>query len=299
MKRLGDLSPHDLVALGYPAVVTLLILVFHQRIPRWELWAGLHLAAVALVLGLALGLPRRPAGARRLVRLWYPLAMVPALYRALEALVPAVHPRDWDAELALADRALFGADPARWLEPLSTPWLTELFQLAYVSFYAMPVAIGLALFRRHRDAEFEIAAAAIAGGFFASFLLYFVVPALGPRFHLAAALEPLPTFEASAVTRRMLNLLEGLQRDAFPSGHAAVGLICLELARRYDRRQIAWLAPAVALMLLSAVYLRYHYVVDLVAGAVLALLALWAVAALDRRRRAASDEATPAIDRGV
>ena len=35
-----------------------------------------------------------------MVRLWYPLAVIPVVYRALEGLVPAVHPRDYDRLLA-------------------------------------------------------------------------------------------------------------------------------------------------------------------------------------------------------
>ena len=44
-----------------------------------------------------------------------------------------------------------------------------------------------------------------------------------------------------------------------------MALICQGLAIRYDKRLAAWMAPFVGLMLVSAVYLRYHYVLDLVA----------------------------------
>lgn len=288
MKNDRGPSPLDAVTLSYLTILAGLTLVFRQGIETWWRWTALHAGAAALVLAIAFTLPRRPAGWRLAVRLWYPLALVPIAYRALESLVPAVHPRDYDRLLAAGDRAIFGVDPALWLEDFSSAWLTELMQLAYISFYLLPIALGVSLIRHRRYDEFEIAATVIVGGFFSSFLLYFVLPALGPRFLLAGSLGPLPSFESSAAIRDVLNSLEGVQRDAFPSGHAAVALICLGLARRYEKRLVVWMAPVVAAMLVSAVYLRYHYVLDLVAGAALALAALAAGAALDRRVNARS-----------
>ena len=58
-------------------------------------------------------------------------------------------------------------------------------------------------------------------------------------------------------------------RDCFPSGHTEIALVVLLYAWRFERRYFCGLLPAVGLLLFSTVYLRYHYVVDVLAGALL------------------------------
>ena len=55
-----------------------------------------------------------------------------------------------------------------------------------------------------------------------------------------------------------------------PSGHTAIALLVLFLSYRYARLLFYLFCPIVAALILSTVYLRYHYVIDLFAGAALA-----------------------------
>jgi len=58
-------------------------------------------------------------------------------------------------------------------------------------------------------------------------------------------------------------------RDAFPSGHVLVTLLSIGWAWGC-RLRVRWPVTAVGALLVAAtVYLRYHYVVDVLAGAVL------------------------------
>jgi membrane-associated phospholipid phosphatase len=61
--------------------------------------------------------------------------------------------------------------------------------------------------------------------------------------------------------------------DAFPSLHVLITCTLLEYDRRYCRRRFfAILLPALGIFT-SALYLRYHYAVDLLAGGALFILA--------------------------
>jgi membrane-associated phospholipid phosphatase len=62
-------------------------------------------------------------------------------------------------------------------------------------------------------------------------------------------------------------------RDAFPSGHALVTLLSIAWAWRY-RLGVRWVVTVLGAPYCSTVYLRYHYVVDVLAGAALAVLCL-------------------------
>ncbi len=79
--------------------------------------------------------------------------------------------------------------------------------------------------------------------------------------------------------------------DAFPSGHTAMTLATVILTARYLRRYLWFLVPHAILIVFGTIYLRYHYAIDIVAGAALAL----AVVAVVRRRFAADLALEPAV----
>jgi membrane-associated phospholipid phosphatase len=82
--------------------------------------------------------------------------------------------------------------------------------------------------------------------------------------------------QTGPVTLWIRSTLDGLEQnktDAFPSGHTAVALVSLLYAWKYREKVLFWiLVPAVSALIVSTVYLRYHYVVDVIAGILLAAL---------------------------
>src|SRR5207245_8291738 len=67
---------------------------------------------------------------------------------------------------------------------------------------------------------------------------------------------------------------EAIQRAAFPSGHTAIAIVVLAMAARYQRRLLYPLLGMTVSLVVSTVYLRYHYVIDVIAGLLLAGLCL-------------------------
>jgi membrane-associated phospholipid phosphatase len=98
-------------------------------------------------------------------------------------------------------------------------------------------------------------------------------PALGPRYameHLQSA-ELRGAFLAEPL-QQILNGLEGIKRDAFPSGHTGVALVVSGLAYRYLRGFFFLTLPVISMLIFSTVYCRYHYVVDVLGGFLLAAI---------------------------
>ena len=63
---------------------------------------------------------------------------------------------------------------------------------------------------------------------------------------------------------------------AFPSGHTAVCLLVMYYAWVFDRVTFCVVAPIATMVIVSTIYLQYHYVVDLPAGFLLtAGIVLW------------------------
>ena len=74
------------------------------------------------------------------------------------------------------------------------------------------------------------------------------------------------------------NYLERIKTDCFPSLHTGLCLLCLLYAIRYRevfKHKIFamwfWIVGVISLIL-STVYLRYHWVIDVIAGIILAVI---------------------------
>ena len=77
--------------------------------------------------------------------------------------------------------------------------------------------------------------------------------------------------------------MESCPRDCFPSGHTEIPLITLWLAYRFKRRLFWVYLPIVMGLVCSTVYLRYHYVIDVIAGMALAGIVILLARRVERR----------------
>jgi membrane-associated phospholipid phosphatase len=177
----------------------------------------------------------------------------------------------------MIDYRLFGVHPTIWLERVTWPPLTECFQISYATYYFWPIALGALLWRKRWFDKYHFWVFVVALGFYLSYLGYIVVPATGPRFLPMikdAQSGPLAGVWFYQTIRETLDRAEGITRDCFPSGHTELTLLTLYYARKFNRRFFWWMFVPASALIISTVYLRYHYVIDVVAGALVALIVI-------------------------
>lgn len=269
------IKPVDILCGAFLGLLLLVVAAGRERLPRpgaLALEYGLLLATGAAITAVGRACPR---GGWRLLHSFYPVVVVVAVFDSLAGVVGYVIGPDRDAALMAWDLSLFGVHPTLWLERIVTPWLTDLMHLAYVTYYVLPLVLCGRLYARGRQGDFDLAAFTLILTFFLSYLGYILVPAQGPRALLAPLQTvPLRGLIVTEAIRNTLDSLEALKRDAFPSGHTAVVVVILALAWRHDRR-VFWPAlPVVLALVISTVYTRYHYAVDVLAGLLLATLCM-------------------------
>lgn len=205
---------------------------------------------------------------------FYPMALIPLLYESLGPLILAARPVAMDSMLIAADRALFGSDPTVLLQRFIHPFLTDVFYVFYLAYYFIAIALGVVFWVRDRVVArrfiFTLSLAYVL-----SYAGYFAVPALGPRAALAGShFVPLQTTAVSRAISATLDELEHTKCDVFPSGHTMVAVLVLIVAYQRARDAFWWLLPVAIGLIVSTVYCRFHYVVDLIAGTVLAVIAV-------------------------
>jgi len=276
------LKPVDAVVLAYSAIVLVAVALLGSEVPQREI--HLLFPAAVILSVLAAGRWYRPAAPPwiRIARDWYPVLITPLFYKQLTYLIPSIHPGDMDQVLIPFDRTLFGVDPTVWMERWTTPWLTEYLQIVYSTFYFLPFLVGIPIYRTRSSLQFQVTVCAVLAGFYSSYLGYMLVPALGPRFTLDSLQSfPLRGIFFYETIRQTLDRLEQVTRDAFPSGHTEVTLILLYCTCRYYHPLRIPMAVITISLLISTVYLRYHYVVDVLAGGLLAIPCILAARRLE------------------
>jgi len=102
------------------------------------------------------------------------------------------------------------------------------------------------------------------------------------------------TFLAETL-REILNQLESIQRDVFPSGHTLIAILSLYYLYQYERPFAYATTPLVAALIFSTVYCRYHYVVDVFASFFIAPGLLLFTEKLFRKRMMCLSNRSPKI----
>lgn len=235
----------------------------------------------------------------RLFRHIYLVPVIFIIYHQTQPLINAINPDLYDNVLIKWDFAIFGVNPTQWISRFSHPVLTEFLQIAYMAYFFMPLAIGIELHSKREEQQFDRFAALILFSFYSSYLLYFILPAVGPKFFLhdiSAMDKELPGLWLTEVFREMIRNTDKIDvnsvfpaanayRNCMPSGHTWITLITMIMAFRFHSK-FRWIILFFGTALLfSTIYLWYHYVVDIFAGAALALLTLWLEPKLRKRIR--------------
>ena len=273
----------DYATQGYMALVGALVLVFGRGVSGWYLYVLAHAVCIALVHRLVNAHAARPDNrALDFLRHFYPILLYAGFYRETGELNHMFFSGFLDPVLIGAEQWLFGCQASVvFMEKL--PWLpvSELLYASYFSYYIMIVGVGLALYVQDRRRFFHYVSI-VSFTFYVCYMIYIVVPAAGPRVFWAqvpgfANQQDLPYYMVAfpeAVRGgpffRIMEIIYSYFEThgaAFPSSHVAVALCSLYFSWRYVPRLRVVHTVAVVLLMTSTVYCRYHYVVDVVAGA--------------------------------
>lgn len=276
---LRNFKPVDLLSMAFISVMAAVTLLAMHRLPHggWLIARYVALMAALVIISRYAG-HRGTANWTRMLHAFLPVFLIPVLFDSMGDLIPWVRPRYFDDLLISIDYNLFGGNhPTVLLEQFIHPRLTTLMQFAYITYYPMPIVLAAALIVKKKETAFDEAVFGIILCFYLSYLGYLLVPAVGPRFTLThLQTRDLAASPLVVVIQDTLNALEDTKTDAFPSGHTAVALMTLYYAWKFrERVLIVLLIPAVAGLIVSTVYLRYHYVIDVIAGAALAALTIY------------------------
>jgi len=269
----------DKVILAYFTFTGILVVAWWSAVADAPAWLAWHIVAPALLIFEV----KRPNRTSWLFRNWYGVVYVASSYKEMSVLIRAIRHGDSDRWLADLDFRFWHVNPTVWLERVQSPGFTEFLQFAYTLFIPAVLLVGFVLWWQRRYAEFQYYSFLIALGFLLSYVGYLMVPARGPRFllnHLQhIPLRGLWLFQNMQLT---LDRLESVAYDCFPSGHTELTILAWWSSRMISKHAFWAYLAYTPFLIFATVYLRYHYTVDVLAGAVLAWILLCATPAIYR-----------------
>ena len=293
MTKFKELVKHlkafDVVVIVFYIILSALHIIYRNIIDTWLIWIIVNLLIIMLSFFLAYMESKNGNEFWSGVHYWYIVPVVLITFKELYFMIQPIRIYDHDQMFILIDRWIFGTDPTQFLWQISTPWLTEILQFIYGTFYLLPILLGLFLLRKKRYVAMDFAVFIIVYGFYLSYLGYFIWPGIGPRFTLHnfdTINQNLPGLFLTNFLRELVNSGESIpagtlnpaavvQRDIFPSGHTMITLIVMYLSVRLKSRSKYFFVPIGTLLIFSTVYLWYHYVIDLIGGLLFMIFALW------------------------
>jgi hypothetical protein len=217
-------------------------------------------------------------------------------YRNLKSFIPFVTDANHDLALLNFERDLFfGTDPAQILHSiLGTGVAAHVLSAVYLFFLTfVPVSLGAALIWAKRLGPGIWYVTSLSITWLLGAFSYYLIPALGPYFVRPQLFADLPNTGVTDLQQALIehraevlagpHLTDAVQSiAAFASLHIAVLLVAALIAHLAGAPR--WLRIALWTFLgitaIATIYFGWHYLVDDVAGVLIAVFAVWAGARL-------------------
>lgn len=232
---------------------------------------------VAFLLVYALWSDTLPEGWLRLCLLWAPILFFWWAYAWAGMTLDAIHPvgHSFDSALLEFESKWFGQPALHWARRGNT-LLCEIAHLGYATYYLYTPAIGAALHLQGRFRDFEQMSFAILFGYLLAYAGFALFPVHGPRWALVVSGDLKPEEQRLAggpVTALFRPIMWGgaaHRGGAMPSSHTSTGVVFVYWCGWiWGLIGFVLAAAAFLLMIYGAIYGRYHYATDILAGAVL------------------------------
>lgn len=271
-ERIKDetLYPMDIFSLGYLGITLLLMLTFHKNIENGFTCITQYSFFGAGVLGLIFfrrKFPEQPV--LKVAGTIYPMAVIAFGWGTVTPLACMIYGNYWTTDrVVYFDRLLFGTHPTVWFRQFHYPWLYELMNLFYSSYYVWMPAILLILIIKGSYRQLRYAISLVSFTFLSNIVLFYLFPTLGPQM----TPEIMELSGASSGGYWIASFTRWMQSNgsaiggAFPSSHVSVTTIWALAMLKISRPVgifLLFLMPGIAL---STVYLGYHHALDPITG---------------------------------
>ncbi len=210
----------------------------------------------------------------QLIRNTYPLILTGYFYQET-AFYNKFLFSDLDPLLEKVDFALFGFQPSLIFSERATSLLfSELMYFGYFSFYLLIITFVMVFYFFKND-KFLETVFYFTSSFYLFYLFFAFISSAGPQFYYPSPENVLPK---AFIFDKIMHFIQHVGEQptgAFPSSHVGISIIFLILMRKASEL-IYWISiPIVFLLILATIYIKAHFVVDVIGGILFAPIILY------------------------
>ena len=279
------LLPVEIATLVYIAVTAVYLAAFVSRLEAPMVHFGVRTGVIVLILMLA----------------WIHNATQNPIVGCIRFFLPGVLLSYWypetyyfnnfifdnlDHHFMEADQLLFGCQPSlEFSKCMPWAWFSELMYFGYFSYYFIlfGTVFWCYIYRK------EIANKSIfifVGSFYCCYIIYAVLPVVGPQFYFEPPLNQVPDGYIFCEIMRFLQATGEKPTGAFPSSHVAITFVAVIFVAQHCRNLLKYILPLFVILVMSTVYIKAHYLIDVIGGfaaaAVLYPLVNWLYGKIDK-----------------
>lgn len=267
--------PGEWLTIAYALLTTLYLMLFFSQLGNPVLFFGIRFGVIGLILVLSVASLFWKGRALSFIRYFFPFLLLSYWYSETYYYSNLLLSNQ-DAFFFRADQWLFGGQPSLlFSEWIPQAWFSELMYFGYFSFYLISFGVPLWFWLTH-SIHFDRVVFVVLCSFYLYYLLFIFLPVMGPQFYLRGSLADVPEGYFFSHLMRYIQGYGENPTGAFPSSHVGGAMVVLMLLFSRARRVFYYMLPLFVVLVLSTVYIKAHYLIDVFGGLLSAWLFYWA-----------------------
>lgn len=269
------LNLNDKLTFVYAFVTLIFILFNYNKVQNPLSMIGFR--GIVIVIGIFLAYYRRFNKNKilELIHISFPVLLLGYWYGETGYMNLIFYPQPIDATFIHIDEILFNTQPSQeFSKLLPQAWFSELMNFAYFSYYALTFLTIYVIYFKSKE-KVEKTIFLILCSFYIYYIVFIIFPVVGPQFFLPKDLTTIPDGYIFREAVRLAQHLGETPTGAFPSSHVGMTMIFLIIAFKHIKKLFPYMLIIFILLCLSTVYIKAHYVIDVIGGFISAPIIYW------------------------
>lgn len=180
-----------------------------------------------------------------------------------------------DSILVRVESAIFDMQPTLEFSLIfSNKLFSELMYFGYFSFYLIILGFTLYFFFKKKEI-FNESVFKLSASLYIFYLVFCLLPSAGPQYYFSYPENILPEGYLFEHIMKIIQNIAEQPTGAFPSSHVGISIIILIMSKKNAPQFFKFTWPFVVILILSTVYIKAHYVIDIIGGILIAPFILY------------------------
>ena len=171
-----------------------------------------------------------------------------------------------DRYISQLEFRVFGMQPSVvFSDVFSWSWFSELMNFGYFSYYLLIIGTPI-LFYYKKNEYFNRMLFVLLTSFYMYYFIFIVLPVVGPQFYFDGSMAKFSPQGFFGYLIQFIQETGEVPTGAFPSSHVGISTLLGYYIFKYFRQYFAVTAVIILALILSTVYIKAHYVLDIIAA---------------------------------